>query len=327
VWYVGVPSEDADGYTVARAAIEARRDFHCVIPLTLDPSVVAAEGANVNNIADPNTTLRDGVVQKFRVVLGSGELPTATTVSDGTINGVAQQPGTSSGRYRTVSIATGSAVDVQSVLPGDTITFGLPSTGAPSGWQNRRGTHLVSHVNNNYTDTNPAYPSNDSVFEIEPGTSRWDDTAATGPGDIEVVIRAPDGTVKVSKLGSRTVSVNSGNVVWAMRNPTTVGGPYTITYVAGTSASVSVVGFSITLTYVTGGIQLGGTAAVGFLFTDTMTGGPVAYGGFRAVRLTATRLVSRPSTISTRTHLYPPKLTGQPNKYLVAIRPPDKVLQ
>jgi hypothetical protein len=67
--------------TVARAAIEARRDFHCVIPLTLDPSVVAAEGANVNNIADPNTTLRDGVVQKFRVVLGSGELPTATTVN------------------------------------------------------------------------------------------------------------------------------------------------------------------------------------------------------------------------------------------------------
>lgn len=252
VWYVGVPSEDADGYTVARAAIEARRDFHCVIPLTLDPSVVAAEGANVNNIADPNATLRDGVVQKFRVVLGSGELPTATTVSDGTINGVAQQPGTSTGRYRTVSIATGSAVDVRSVLPGDTVTFGLPSTGAPSGWQNRRGMHLVSHVNNDYTDTNPAYPSNDSVFEIEPGTSRWDDTAATGPGDIEIVIRAPDGTIKVSKLGSRTVTVNSGNIVWAMRNPTTVGGPYTITYVAGSAASVAVVGFSITVTYVTG---------------------------------------------------------------------------
>lgn len=252
VWYVGVPSEDADGYTVARAAIEARRDFHCVIPLTMDPSVVASESANVNNIADPNATLRDGVVQKFRVVLGSGELPTATTVSDGTINGVAQQPGTSTGRYRTISLATGSTVDVRSVLPGDTVTFGLPSTGSPSGWQNRRGSHLVAHVNNNYTDTNPAYPSNDSVFEIEPGTSRWDDTVATGAGDIEMVIRAPDGTVKVSKLGSLTVTVNSGNILWAMRNPTTVGGPYTVTYVAGASASVTVVGFSITVTYVSG---------------------------------------------------------------------------
>lgn len=252
VWYIGVPSEDADGYTVARAAIESRRDFHCVIPLSMSPSVLAAESANVNNIADPNTSLREGVVQKFRVVLGSGELPTAKTVADGTINGVAQQPGTSTGKYRTLSVNATSTIDLRTVLPGDTVTFGLPSTGAPSGWQNRRGTHLVSHVNNNYTDTNPAYPANDSVFEIEPGTSRWDDTAATGPGDIEMVIRAPDGTVKVSKLGTLTVTVNSGNILWAMRNPTTVGGPYTVTYVAGSAASVAVVGFTITVTYVTG---------------------------------------------------------------------------
>lgn len=252
IWYVGVPSQDADGYTVARAAIEARRDFHCVIPMTLDPAVGAAENANVSNIADPNAALRDGVVQKFRAVLMSGSLPTATTIADGTINGVAQQPGTSTGRYRTISLANGSAVDVTGVLPGDTVVFGLPSTGAPSGWQNRRGSHLVAHVNNNHADTNPAYPANDSVFEIEPGTSRWDDSAGTGAGDIEVVIKAPDGTVKVSKLGSLTVTVNSGNVLWAMRNPTTVGGPYTVTYTAGSAPAVSVVGFVITVTYVNG---------------------------------------------------------------------------
>lgn len=252
VWYIGVPSVDADGYTVARAAIEARRDFHCVIPLTLDPSVLAAESANVSNISDPNTTLQDGVIQKFRVVLGAGELPSATTVSDGTINGVAQQPGTSSGLYRTISFDTASAIDVSGVLPGDTVTFGLPSAAAPSGWQNRRGSHLVAHVNNNYTDSNTAYPANDSVFEIEPGTARWDDSSALGAGDIEVVIKSPDGTVKVSKLGTLTVTVNSGNILWAMKNPTTVGGPYTVTYVAGASASVTVVGFTITVTYVTG---------------------------------------------------------------------------
>lgn len=252
VWYLGVTSESADGYTVARAAIEARRDFHCVIPMTLNDDVIASESANVSGIADPDLALTDGVVQKFRVVLGCKALPTAKIVSEGTINGIAQQPGTSTGRYRTVSLSFASSIGVRSVLPGDTVIFGLPSTGAPTGWQNRRGNHLVTHVNNNYTDSNPAYPSNDSVFELEPGTSRWDDTAATAPGDIELVIKSPDGTVKVSKLGTLTVTVNSGNVAWAMRNPTTVGGPYTVTYASGSAAAVSVVGFTITVTYVNG---------------------------------------------------------------------------
>ena len=252
VMYFGVPSDDAGGHAVAQAALEARRDLWAVVPLTRDVSILASYGFDVNNLADPNAAITNGVQQKFRGVLGSGTLPEAETVYEGSVNGVAQQPGTSSGRYRTLSIASAASFDVSEVLPGDTVVIGLPSSGAPAGWQNRRGSHRVAHVNNNYTDTNPAYPGNESVIEIEPGTSRWDDSAATGAGDVEILIKAPDGSTRFSKLASVVVTQNSGSIRWSMRAPTTLGGPYTVAYVAGGAPAIAINGFAITVTYVNG---------------------------------------------------------------------------
>jgi hypothetical protein len=248
--YFGVPSDDAGGHAVALAAMEARRDMWAVVPLTNDTSILASYKFGVDTLSDPTAAIRDGVQQKFRGVLGSGVLPVAETVYDGTINGIAQQPGASSGKYRTVSVNAAAVFSLAAVLPGDLITFGLPSSGAPSGWQNRRGTHRVSHVNNNYTDTNPAYPGNASVLEIEPGTSRWDDTAGTGAGDIEIQIKGPDGTTRVSKLAAVTITQNTGQIRWSMRAPTVFGGPYTVAYVAGTAPGITISGFAITVTYV-----------------------------------------------------------------------------
>lgn len=250
VMYFGVPSDDAGGHAVALAAMEARRDMWAVVPLTNDTSILASYKFGVDSLADPNAAIRDGVQQKFRGVLGSGVLPTAETVYEGTIHGVAQQPGTSSGKYRTISIDNAASFSLAAVLPGDLITIGLPSTGAPAGWQNRRGTHRVAHVNNNYTDTNPAYAGNQSVLEIEPGTSRWDDAVATGAGDVEIQIKGPDGTTRVSKLASITITQNSGQIRWSMRAPTVFGGPYTVAYVAGAAPAIAIAGFAITVTYV-----------------------------------------------------------------------------
>ncbi len=250
--YFGVPSDDAGGHAVAQAAMEARRDMWAVVPLTNDTSILASYKFGVDTLADPAAAIRDGVQQKFRGVLGSGVLPVAETIYDGTINGVAQQPGASSGKYRTVSIDVAATFSLAAVLPGDLITFGLPSTGAPAGWQNRRGTHRVAHVNNNYTDSNPAYPGNASVLEIEPGTSRWDDTAGTGAGDIEIQIKGPDGTTRVSKLAAVTITQNTGQIRWSMRAPTVFGGPYTVAYAAGSAPAIAISGFAITVTYVSG---------------------------------------------------------------------------
>lgn len=246
VWALGVSSDDIAGHTEARGSIASRRELYCLVPLTQDTNILASYKFEVDSLADPTTAARDGVSQIFRIVLGSSTLPVATIVSEGTISGVAQQPGTSTGHYRTLSFIVGSSVDLTSVLPGDTIILGVPSSGAPAGWQARRGTHRVAHVNQSYQSGSP------SNLELEPGSSRWLSTAGTSSGDIEVLIKAPDGTQKVAKLGNATMTQNGGTIVWTMKAPTQIGGPYTVEYLSGSVASIALVGFAIRVTYVSG---------------------------------------------------------------------------
>lgn len=298
IMYFGVPSNDSGGHAVALAAMEARRDMWAVVPLTNDTAILASYKFGVDTLADPNAAIRDGVQQKFRGVIGSGTLPTAETVYEGTIQGVAQQPGAGTGKYRTISIANAAAFSLAAVLPGDLVTIGLPSTGAPAGWQNRRGTHRVAHVNNNYSDTNPAYPGNDSVLEIEPGTSRWDDTVATGAADVEIQIKGPDGTPRVSKLAAVTITQNSGQIRWSMRAPTVFGGPYTVAYASGVAPSIAIAGFAITVTYVNNTTTHNAVKALadahpvisGILTTEVLANGTNTVNG--AVASTAIELAS-----------------------------------
>ena len=246
VWALGVSSDDIAGHTEARGSIASRRELYCLVPLTQDTNILASYKFEVDSLADPTTAVRDGVPQIFRIVLGSSTLPIATIISEGTISGVSQQPGTSTGHYRTLSFLVASHVDLTAVLPGDTVILGVPSTGAPAGWQARRGTHRVAHVNQSYQSGSP------SNLELEPGSSRWLSTAGTSAGDIELLIKAPDGTQKVAKLGNATMTQNGGTIVWTMKAPTQIGGPYTVQYISGSVASIALVGFAIRVTYVSG---------------------------------------------------------------------------
>jgi hypothetical protein len=253
IYFYGVATDDAAGHTAARGALSPRRDLYCFIPLTQDINIHAAYKAEFDQLADPNFAQTNGVIQKFRIVLGSIPLPTTEAIYSGSISGVSQQPsGVNTAKYRTVSLAAAStgSISVQSVLPGDSVTIGL--TPSSSDWQNRRGTHTLGHVNSSKNYPNPGDPS---AFEVVPGSSRWDDAAGAVAGDIEVLIRAPDGTVKVSNLAQVDISTGAGGTLgtarYTMKNPTTVGGPYTITYVASPglpAVTVSIAGFAITVT-------------------------------------------------------------------------------
>lgn len=253
IYYYGVATDDAAGHTAARGAFSPRRDLYCFIPLTQDLNIHAAYKSEFDQMADPTYAQTNGVIQKFRIVLGSIPLPTTETIYSGSISGVAQQPtGVTTNLYRTVSLAAAStgSIGVRSVLPGDSVTFGLTPSSAD--WQNRRGTHTVSHVNSSKDYPNPGDPS---AFEVVPASSRWDDAAGAVAGDIEILIRAPDGTVKVSNLAQVDVSTGAGGTLgtvrYTMKAPTTVGGPYTIVYAESpgiAAVSVSIAGFAITIT-------------------------------------------------------------------------------
>ena len=205
IYAYGVASDDGVGHTMARADLSSRRDLYCFVPLTQNIDILAAYKTEFAALADPNQALANGVVQKFRVVVGSIPLPTATTVYPGGITSVPTLVASAATNLaRTIVIAaasSGTNLAVNQVLPGDTVTIGVVNSGLSS-WQNRRGIHKVSHVNTSFSVGVTA-----SEFEVVPGTSRWDSsTPLAGPIDIEFTIVGADGTVKASNLGERSVT-------------------------------------------------------------------------------------------------------------------------
>jgi len=251
IYYYGISADDSTGYANARARLATNNALYCFVALTQDLNIHAAFKTAFDQSASPVYARDHGVNQRFRMHLGSIPLPRAETVYQGSISGVSNAVGTmTSGNYRTVSFASTStgSLGVRAVLPGDSITIGLSRTGAAA-WQNRRGTHRVGHVNSSVDYPNPGDPSE---LEVIPSSSRWDDTSGASAADVEVLVRAPDGTVKVSVLAEVDISTGSGGTLgtinFAMLAPTVTGGPYTIVYATGSALAISVVGFAITIT-------------------------------------------------------------------------------
>lgn len=213
IYAYGVSSNDLVGHANARDAMSNRRDLFCFVPLTQDIDVIAAYKTEFEALADPLQALADGVVQKFRIVVGSVPLPTARTISQGSISGAASQSGVKTNLYRTITLygASTGSISVNTVVPGDTVTIGLVPGSA--GWQKRRGSHVVSHVNDS---DNRVGGSLNSILEVIPGTSRWDDTAGVGTSgvgdEIEIKITAPDGSVKLSNLAYATLTSSTSGV-------------------------------------------------------------------------------------------------------------------
>jgi hypothetical protein len=256
IYYYGVATDDAAGHLSARGQMGSRRDLYCFVPLTTDIQIHAAYKTEFDQIAEPSYAQQYGVVQKFRIAIGSVPLPVSRTIASGSISGVSSQPtGVNTNKNRTLSIASTStgvypanSVNVRNVLPGDSVTIGMIST-TDSSWQTRRGTHLVGHVNSSANYPNSGDPS---ALEIIPGTSRWlDGTASASAADIEVLVRGTDGNVKMSSLAQVDITDAGGSLRFLMKNPTVVGGPYTITYAlnaALTSVGINIAGFAVTIT-------------------------------------------------------------------------------
>lgn len=237
VYYFGVQQNDIAGHQAARAAMDTRRDLYAFAPLTEDINVLGGYKTEWVTLADPTLADETGTPQKFRIVVGAIPLPTATVVSPESITGVAQAPASSStGLRRTLTILGSPSINLTTVLPGDLLTIGLvPASGA---WSTRRGVHTVSHVNTA------------DALEVIPGSARWNDTATESATGVEVLIRSPQGAVKLSRLASLNALVNATQgVTLAMRNPTTVGGPYRVQYtnVGGVTVTVTLSGFDVTL--------------------------------------------------------------------------------
>lgn len=244
VKYYGLYGDTAAAHASAREGMDAA-DIAMAALLTSDLSIINAWKTECAQFASPTFARDEGVPQKFRTVVGGAALETEADIYDGSITGVSQVvTGSATAKYRTLDFDSGASGDIDflDVLPGDRLDIGLSVTGAAA-WESRRGTHRIAHLNSTGGGAN-------SIIEVEPGTSRWNDTAGATTDDIEFRITGVDGTVKAENLSSRAITNLGGTVTWAMRAPTLVGGPYTVTYTAGGALAVTLSGFAITVTFV-----------------------------------------------------------------------------
>jgi hypothetical protein len=245
VKYYGLYGDTAAAHASAREAMDGAADLAMAALLTSDLSIINSWKNECAQFASPTFARDEGVPQKFRTAIGGAALETDADVYDGAITGVSQVlTGSASGKFRTLDFDSGAIGDIDflDVLPGDRLDIGLSVAGLAA-WESRRGTHRIAHLNATGGGGN-------SIIEVEPGTSRWNDTAGASTDDIEFRITGVDGTIKAENLSLLTVSNLGGSVVWAMRAPTLVGGPYTVTYVSGGALAVALSGFAITVTFV-----------------------------------------------------------------------------
>jgi hypothetical protein len=142
IQFYGVQSNDLIGHTDCIDAIASRPDVYAVVPLTADISVLAAWNSDSLGLATPDETR--GRPQRFRVVIGSGELPLIAEIIEPKASGqIVQVSGTASGGISQLTIP-GATLIADGVIPGDVLTVALDV--APD---NLSGVYTVAQVISN----------------------------------------------------------------------------------------------------------------------------------------------------------------------------------
>jgi hypothetical protein len=136
---VGVLTDDLAGYTTAKDDIAARSDVYAIIPLIVDTDVINMWKVDCEGLALPDEST--GRPQRFRVVIGSGELPVTGSLVDpkmGDYNEVVA--GTAPVTITEFEFPTLDLVTL-GVIPGDVLIISADTAGTP-----RNATYAVSAV-------------------------------------------------------------------------------------------------------------------------------------------------------------------------------------
>ena len=136
----GVQANDLLGHSLCRDTIQPRDDIYTVVPLTTDVNVIAMWNTDNVGLAQPDES--KGRPQRFRVVIGSGTLPTVSTVG--------------------ATSSTATTVQASGTAPSGTKLWTFPAAtfltwGAQPGWTvqvtldangtTRNATYTIAHVN------------------------------------------------------------------------------------------------------------------------------------------------------------------------------------
>lgn len=153
VQFFGVSSNDLQGHTKCRDSIASDPTVYAIIPLTADVPTIAMWNSDCVGRALPDES--KGRPQRFRVVLGSGTLPTTQLIEQPSATGqTLQLTGSAPSTINKLTIP-GATFIADGVLPGDVLTIALDSGGTPV-----NGTYTVAQVlSNTDLQIDGAFPS------------------------------------------------------------------------------------------------------------------------------------------------------------------------
>jgi hypothetical protein len=194
---VGVPTDDLAGHTVVRDDIAPRTDVYAIVPLTSNSSVIAMWNTDCVGLALPDEVR--GRPQKFRVVIGSGDLNVnweLISAKTGNYNEV--DSGTSPGTITEIEAPAGVNFVTSNVVPGDAFIISLDAG-------TRDGSYVVSAVlsaTKLEISTAVAAENGDATIEV---TGKISPTAITGLvsaacDDLYLLFRDDTGTFLTSGI-------------------------------------------------------------------------------------------------------------------------------
>lgn len=233
IQFYGVESNDSTGYSTMRDELSTDRSIYAQVPLTPSLSILASFKTDAETLADPNQALADGIPQKFRVVIGSGELPESSTLSEETATATTEQvsgatpPGT-----KTITLASLTALSTN-LRPGDQLILSASENVSPLD-----GTYTIAHINSETeVELDEALPA---VVAAAEGINYRVHRPSTNSDVVALVDNRASLTNEDVVYTSRVAGVTPGaRTIAKVEDATTPNGIHSIVEVAGTSTVIN----------------------------------------------------------------------------------------
>jgi hypothetical protein len=143
VQFYGVASDDLVGYNLAKDVLSTDSSIYAIVPLNSDIAIIASFKADNESLANPTVALSTGVPQKFRVVIGSGELPLTDTLVEEAVTGTTEAlSGAVPPGLKSITITGLGAMATNNLRPGDKLVLSASENAAPLD-----GTYTIAHIN------------------------------------------------------------------------------------------------------------------------------------------------------------------------------------
>jgi hypothetical protein len=233
IQFYGVPTQDVVGYSTVKDTISTDESVYAIVPLITDTSVIASFKTDNETLADPNNALNTGVPQRFRVVIGSADLPVAAVLTEETPTATTEQlTGANPPGIKQITI-TSLTAEATNLRPGDLLILSASENVAPLD-----GTYTIAHINSDtVVELNETLPVNISAAEGINYTVIRPSTSATL---IPLVDNRAFVTVTSVKYTSRVAGIIPGaRTIALVEDATTPGGIQSIVEVVGVSTIIN----------------------------------------------------------------------------------------